>query len=243
MDKKYLIFVPTYNEKENVTPLIETILGLNLPNTDLLFIDDNSPDGTGNILEELKNKYSNLIIKHRTGKLGIGSAHIEGINWAYEQKYDFVITMDCDFTHPPEYIPEMIKKSETHNVVVTSRYLEKNGLKEWNLFRKSLTLAGHLLTRFLLRLRYDATGAFRIYSLNSIDSKIFKLVKSKGYSFFFESLFILNYNKYSILEIPITLPARTYGHSKMRITDVWNSLKFLIYIFVVITVSPKKYKL
>lgn len=243
MNKKYLIFVPTYNEKENVTSLIEAVSALKLPGADMLFIDDNSPDGTGQILDALKTKYANLTVKHRANKSGIGSAHIEGIKWAYEKKYDFLITLDCDFTHPPEYIPEMIKRCEDYNIVVTSRYIDKNGLKDWNLFRKTLTLSGHLLTRFLLRLKYDATGAFRVYSMNQIDPRIFDLIKSKGYSFFFESLFILNYNKYTISEIPITLPARTYGHSKMRISDIWNSLKFLIYIFIVITFHPKRYRL
>ena len=113
------------------------------------------------------------------------------------------------------------------NIVVGSRYLKKHSLASWNLFRKTLTHFGHFLTVTLLEMPYDASGAFRLYNLRNIDRKLFSLVKSPGYSFFFESLFILNYNKIKIAEIPIELPSRTYGTSKMTFKDAWSSLSFL----------------
>jgi dolichol-phosphate mannosyltransferase len=224
-DNNSLIFIPTYNECENVEKIIHEILDLNLINADILFIDDNSPDGTGEILDNLSTKYNNVRVIHRRRKLGIGSAHLDAIKWAYENRYDTLITMDCDFTHSPSYIPKMMAASASHDIVVTSRYIERDSLEEWNIFRKALTVTGHILTKYALKLRYDATGAFRLYKLHNIPQHLFSMIQSGGYSFFFESLFYLNYNGCTIKEIPIKLPARTYGHSKMRISDILNSVK------------------
>jgi len=224
---KTLIFIPTYNEKDNVEKLISEINNLNLENTDVLFIDDNSPDGTGQLLDSLAIRNKRLFIKHRSGKLGIGSAHFDGIMWAYENRYDRIITMDCDFTHNPSYIPKLISASENYDVVTTSRFISKDSLAEWNLFRKAMTNLGHILTRCFIQLKFDATGAFRLYKLNVIPSLLFQKVESKGYSFLFESLFVLNINQISITEIPVDLPARTYGSSKMQLKDILKSVVLL----------------
>ena len=232
MTKKTLIFIPTYNEKNNVEKIISEILSLQIPNAELLFIDDNSTDGTGDILDRIAKEQTKLTVIHRSGKLGVGSAHKDGIAYAYKQNYDILVTMDADFTHSPSYIPNLIEKSDLYDIVITSRYLKKDGLADWNLFRKILTLFGHFLTRYILGLKYDASGAFRLYNLKTINSKAFQKVVSKGYSFFFESLFILNFNNYSIVEIPIILSARTYGSSKMELSDVFTSIKFLLTIFL-----------
>jgi len=237
-----LIFVPTYNERENVVNLAEELQSLNL-NCNILFMDDNSPDGTGQILDELSLKYENLNVLHRSGKLGIGSAHREGLLWAYDNRFKTCITMDCDFTHPPEYIPELIKLSESHDMVITSRYLKKGSLSDWNLFRKTLTKMGHFLTYRLLKMKYDATGAFRLYRLDRVPKHFLDLVSSNSYSFFFESLFILDFNKFRIKEIPIVLPSGTYGHSKMRITDALGSLKVLVIIWLRTLFNREKFKM
>lgn len=238
---KTLIVIPTYNEKGNVEKLCEEILSLGLKDTALLFIDDNSPDGTGKILDNITSKYNNVFVLHRSSKLGIGSAHLDGINWAYKQNYSLLLTMDCDFTHPPSYIPKLIELSEHFDIIITSRYLMRESLKEWNLFRRFLTHTGHFLTKLLLGLEYDATGGFRLYNLANISQNVFQLIQSQGYSFFFESLFILHCNKYSITQIPINLPARTYGHSKMRLKDILQSVKFLFVIFIRFTMNKKKF--
>jgi dolichol-phosphate mannosyltransferase len=225
-----LIFIPTYNEVENVEKIFNQIKLLNL-GADLLFLDDNSPDGTGIVIDTIAQNNPNVFTIHRSGKLGIGSAHQEGIRWAYEHMYEILITMDCDFTHSPSSISDFIKLSDKANIVVGSRYMQKDSLATWNLFRKFLTYLGHFLTVNLLNMPYDASGAFRLYNLKKIDNNLFQLIRSKGYSFFFESLFILYYNKISIIETPIELPARTYGTSKMTYTDAWNSLKFLLKLY------------
>lgn len=223
---KLLIAIPTYNEKENVLLIIEEINKYS-SNADLLFIDDHSPDGTGEILEKISKTKKNLHIIHRKGKSGIGSAHQAGIQYAFQKKYDFLITMDCDFSHPPEFIPDLLPHAEENDIVLGSRYLKNDSLSDWNPFRKFLTYTGHFLTSTLLGMPYDASNAFRLYNLRNIPHGIFSLVESKSYSFFFESLFILSYNGFKIKEIPMHIPKRTYGHSKMTFKDIYRSLKLL----------------
>ena len=230
MKNEFLILIPTYNEISNVERILSQILVLNLP-ADILFTDDNSPDGTGNKLEQLSEKHQNILIRHRKKKLGIGSAHIDGINFAYDQGYRLLVTMDCDFSHSPREIKEFIRKAEQADIVIGSRFIMKGGLKEWNIIRKFLTHVGHIATQLLLRIPHDATGAFRLYRIDRISRNFIDKVNSKGYSFFFESLYVLNLNGYKILEIPIKLPARVYGNSKMRIIDVIHSLFFLVKIY------------
>jgi len=227
---RVLIFIPTYNESENVRKIFQQIKHLHL-DADILFLDDNSPDGTGEIIDKIVAANSDTFVIHRRGKLGIGSAHLEGINWSYQCHYEVLITMDCDFTHSPDCILDFLNNSNGYDIVVGSRYMRKGSLDDWNLFRKTLTHLGHFLTHKLLNMPYDASGAFRLYRLHQIPREIFELVTSHGYSFFFESLLILHINKYSIHEIPIDLPARTYGHSKMAWKDAWASLWYLFVIF------------
>lgn len=229
-NSKTLVFIPTYNEFENVEKIFLEIKSLSLA-VDILFLDDNSPDGTGSLIDKITTGNDNVFVIHRKGKLGIGSAHKNGISWAYEKNYDILVTMDCDFTHSPKYILDFIKYSSNHDIVIGSRYLEKNSLKTWNLYRKSLTHLGHFLTSIFLEMPYDSSGAFRLYNLNKIPKGLFELIKSNSYSFFFESLFILNINKFTIYEFPISLPSRTYGDSKMTIKDAFKSLRYLISIY------------
>lgn len=230
MGNKTLIFIPTYNEAENVEQIFLEIKSLKIF-ADILFIDDNSPDGTGEIIDKISIQNKNVFTLHRLGKQGIGSAHKDGIKWAYENHYEILITMDCDFTHSPEYILDFIKYSPSYDIVIGSRYMEKGSLESWNLFRKTLTHLGHFLTTTFLEMPYDSSGAFRLYNLNQIPKEVFDLIKSNSYSFFFESLFILNINKYTIHEFPIILPSRTYGHSKMSYRDAFKSLRYLMKIY------------
>lgn len=230
-DKKILIFIPTYNEAENVRLIYDRVKSLGL-DTDILFLDDHSPDGTGGIIDQISAEDSRVRAIHRVGKLGIGSAHKEGIRWAYEHKYTMLITMDCDFSHSPEYITEFLKLSDQAEIIVGSRYLQEGSLQGWNVYRKFLTYIGHFLTDVILRMPYDATGAFRLYDLSKVPHGVFKLVESNGYSFFFESLYILFLNNLSIKEFPIKLPTRTYGHSKMTIRGAMRSFMHLLRICI-----------
>jgi dolichol-phosphate mannosyltransferase len=226
-----LVFVPTFNERENVAEVCSRLLALRL-DIDVLFMDDNSPDGTGEVLDGLAENNPRVQVVHRPGKLGIGSAHLEAIRLAYERGYKTLITMDCDFTHRPEYIPSMLQATGDADVVVGSRFLQPDGLSEWSRYRKFLTRLGHFLTRIVLGMKYDATGAFRLYRLDTIPLQAFEMIRSTSYSFFFESLYLLFLNRFRINELPIELPARTYGHSKMRTSDIVGSLVRLVRIFL-----------
>jgi len=224
---KTLLLIPTFNEVENVYPLYLEIRK-HTNRADLLFIDDNSPDGTAEKIREIIKADPNVKLLVREEKLGIGSAHLRGISYAYNKKYETLITMDADFTHNPKSIQKLINKKQDADVIVASRYLSRNGISDWNLFRKILAISGHYLTKKLLNMKYDSTGAFRLYNLKNIKKEVFGLIESDSYSFFFESLFILSLNNYKIAEVPIKLSSRTYGSSKMKIGDAWHSIKFLI---------------
>jgi dolichol-phosphate mannosyltransferase len=238
---KTLLFIPTYNEKDNAPKLCEELLALNLP-IDILFIDDNSPDGTGRILDEIAAKNPSVKVAHRAGKQGIGSAHYYGITYAYENGYQILMSMDADFTHRPEYIVKLLALKGAAEVVIASRYMQDNSLPGWNFLRRLLTRTGHVLTSILLRMNYDATGALRLYRIDRIPKQAFDIVDSKGYSFFFESLYVLFRNGYKIHEFPIELPARTYGSSKMDLKEVFKSVRLLFKTFFQSIISPSKYK-
>lgn len=238
--KKILIFIPTYNEHDNIDTMVNQLLDLQL-GLDLLFVDDNSPDGTGKLLEALALKNENVFVEHRSSKLGIGSAHIYGINWAFDKGYDYLITMDCDFTHSPDYINQFLAQAQTADIVVGSRYLQQGSLSTWNRWRKALTHLGHWATSVLLNMPYDATGSYRLYRLDVLPRTFLGLIHSKGYSFFFESLFLLHQNGYRVKEISTHLPARTYGHSKMKLSDMVDSVKRLVRLFAWKCFSPKKF--
>jgi dolichol-phosphate mannosyltransferase len=222
--------------------MCEQILALGL-DADLAFMDDGSPDGTGQILDELAARHARVRAIHRPVKSGIGSAHLEGIALAYSQGYDRLVTLDCDFTHSPTLIPAFLNRSATADAVLGSRYLEKASLPGWSLFRKSLTTLGHALTQSMLNISEDATGAFRVYNLNNIPRGLFDLVQSKGYAFFFESLLILQRNGHTIVELPISLPARTYGSSKMTLQEVQRSVSTLMTLFLQDQIDPARFRL
>ncbi len=217
---------PTYNESTNVVRLVEEINALKIP-CDILVVDDNSPDGTGQVAESLKAAHSNLIVQHRAGKLGIGSAHMEAIRYAYEQGYKRLVTMDCDFTHPPTYLPKFLSQAGEYDLVVGNRYLNIRSLEDWPFHRRLLTKSVHYMTMIVLGIPFDATNAFRCYNLETINPRVFDGIKSSSYSFFFESINQLWLAGVSTIEIPIHLPARVIGESKMKFRDILNSFRVL----------------
>jgi dolichol-phosphate mannosyltransferase len=219
---KTVILIATYNERENAPQMARSLRDLN-PDADILFVDDSSPDRTGDLLDELAKSDPRLFVMHRPGKMGVGGAHLDGVRWAYERGYHTLVAMDCDFTHSPSDIPAFVRAAADADLVVGSRYMKRGSLPGWNLVRRFLTNAGHLLTRTLLGMPFDATGSFRLYRLDRITPEIFDLVRSRDYAYFFESLFLLHVNGVRIVEVPIILPARTYGHSKMAARDAIRS--------------------
>ncbi len=240
MKTETLIFVPTYNERDNAPRMCREIMALGL-DADVLFTDDGSPDGTGEVLEELKKTYPRLIIRHRRGKLGIGSAHLEAIEWAYEQGYGKLVSLDCDFTHSPSDIPKIIEALKGADFSVGSRWIAMNSLPGWNFFRRFMTGAGHWLTKALLGIPHDASGAFRGYRLDRLDKGLFSLVRSKGYAFFVESMFVLLRNRVCITEVSIVLPARTYGSSKMTLGAALGTVKTVFKLALEALATPERF--
>lgn len=240
MTKKTLIFIPTYNERENVGPMCEQILALGL-DADLVFLDDNSPDGTGQLLDQLSQQHPRVRVVHRAVKNGVGGAHMDGIALAYEQGYQRLVTLDCDFTHSPTLIPSFLERSSDADLVIGSRYMQKESLPGWSALRKSLTFIGHALTKTLLGVEEDATGAFRVYNLETIPHDLFNLVTATGYAFFFESLLVISRNGFRIAQLPIALPARTYGSSKMSLTEVQRSVSTLFTLFAQDRTDPTRF--
>jgi dolichol-phosphate mannosyltransferase len=236
-----LVLVPTYNESGNVERLCRDVLALGL-DLEMLFVDDNSTDGTGAILDRLVAENPAVHVLHRSGKLGVGSAHVAGIRWAYDHGCDRLVTMDCDFTHDPRNIPALLAAAEQGaDIVVGSRYLQKSSLADWNIYRKTLTHIGHFLTRTLLGMPYDATNAFRCYRLDTVPRRAFDVVVSGGYSFFFESLYVLHRNGFRIAQIPVPLPKRTYGSSKMGIGEISASVRLLVTTCFKAMFNPEKF--
>ena len=231
--RNILVIVPTLNEKNNIIILLKK-LKLTKILHDILFIDDNSKDESQKVIKKIAKKNRNINYIFRPKKLGIGSAHKEGFVWSYKKKYKIIVTMDADGTHDPKYMKFMIQKLQRSNydVVTTSRFLKKNSLKNWPLFRIILTTLRHIVISFLLFMPYDASGAFRCINCRKVKLKDLILTKQDSYSYFWESLFILYKKKYKISQIPIQLPYRKLGSSKMQIKDMIFSLYYLMIVFV-----------
>ena len=230
MQRRILVIIPVLNEVKNINPIVKKLRKNN--KFDVLFIDDNSTDGTvQNILKE-KKKYKRIFLTRRPKKLGIGSAHKDGLKWGYKKKYSIIITMDCDGTHNPIYVNRMIKllSSQKIDLVSTNRFLQKNSLDDWSLWRKKLTTLRHYVIKLLLNIKFDSSGAFRCYNTKKIKLQDILNAKNESYSFFWESIFILS-KKYEIREIPIKLPGRLSGSSKMRLKDIFSAVIYLFKIF------------
>jgi len=222
-----LVLIPTYNEVLNVA-IIAKRIRQSVPHARILFVDDNSPDGTGQLLDEISASDPQISVLHRSGKLGVGSAHLDGISWAYENGFKTLVTLDADCTHSPEEISLFLTHSGQYAVVVGSRFIGHGGITQWPFHRRLITRLGHILTQVLLRIPYDSTGAYRVYNLQMIPQKIFGLIRSKNYSFFYESLKVIDLAGLSIFEVPIVLEARFGGNSKMRPRDIRRGITYLV---------------
>ena len=226
-----IIIVPILNEKKNIEILFKKLNTINIE-FDLLFIDDNSSDGSREIIKNLVKNNQNINYIFRAKKMGVGSAHKDGFVWAYKKNYKTIITMDADGTHNPKYIKFLIKKLKNFDVITTSRFLEKDSLKGWPFFRVFLTTLRHLTISLLLSIPYDSSGAFRCINCKKVALIDLILSKNDNYSYFWESIFILHKKKYRIAQIPIELPFRKIGSSKMNLKDIFFAIYYLIVVFL-----------
>lgn len=224
------VIIPTYNEAENMPKLLEQLYKLNLP-LHVITVDDNSPDGTGTLLEKLKKtKYKDkLTIIHRKSKLGLGSAYLAGFKKALANPLNkFIMTMDADFSHNPNSIPSMIEKiNNDADVVIGSRYITGGGVN-WHLYRRILSKGANIFAAIILNLGIkDVTSGFRCYKRNVLKKIPLDQIKSNGYSFLEELLFYAKKQNFHIEETPIFFDDRTKGKSKL-------SKKEILYFFITI---------
>lgn len=214
------IVIPTYNESENLSPLVSELFNLPISGLHILVVDDNSPDGTGEIAEDLSKMYPDrLSVLHRKNKEGIGSAYITGFRLALNNGADAVVQMDADFSHPPKKILEFSDKLAQADVAIGSRYIPGGGLDEgWPLWRKSLSIFGNIYAKMILRLPIkDATGGFRAWRRETLLGMPLDRVRSNGYAFQVEMIYLAYKLGYSIVEVPFYFADRQWGTSKMSL--------------------------
>ena len=228
---KICVIIPTLNEENNIIQIFNKIKKTKIK-LDILFIDDDSTDKTQSIIRKLKKKYKFVYYIFRKNKTGIGSAHKEGIKYAYKKNYDLLITMDADGTHDPKYFKSIIKKAKKFDYVITSRFTKKGLIEDWPLFRKFITYTRHILVILFLGINLDASGAFRGFYLNKIKLQDLLSAENKDYAYFWEITYIIKKKGYSIFEVPVKLIYRKLGKSKMRFSHILYSLGYLLKIFI-----------
>jgi len=220
------IIIPTYNERENILPLLEKI-NLELKNNHIsgriLVVDDNSPDGTGEIVEKLRKKY-HISVLHRKTDRGYGNSILAGFRKVLESDFDTVITMDADLSHNPSIIPEMLREIEKgYDVVIGSRKIKGGKIIGWSMWRHLCSSGATLFCKFILGLKTkDITSGFRAYKTSVLKSIDMDRIKSNGYSFLEELLFMIEKRKFKIKEIPIVFYDRKKGKSKLSKKEIVN---------------------
>lgn len=221
---KGLIIIPTYNEKNNINKLLESIFRLNIKDLCILVVDDNSPDGTGQLVEELKNKYPNLDIMHRQEKAGLGMAYIAGFKEALKRGADYIFEMDADLSHDPKYILDFLQAIKNNDLVLGSRYIKNGGVKNWNLFRRLISKFGNIYSSLILDLPYrDLTGGFKCYRREVLEKINLDSLSSVGYNFQIETTYKAHSAGFKIKEIPIIFTERAEGKSKFSLKIILES--------------------
>ena len=217
---KSAVVIPTYNERENIGLLVGEILALPL-DIRVIVVDDNSPDGTGELLDKMGTRFSNLHVIHRAGKLGLGTAHIAGFRLALEMEADYILSMDADFSHQPRYIPALLEAAQRSDIVIGSRYVPGGGSVNCGMNRTMLSQGANAFARFMLGLRaHDCTAGFRCYRRAVLETAPLDEIFSNGYSFLIEMLYKCQRLGYSVSEVPIVFENRQRGSSKISKTEI-----------------------
>lgn len=221
-----LIITPTYNEAENIEQFVSSVLERNVS---LLIVDDNSPDGTGDIIKNLENQYDFLFSIHRIEKLGLGSAYKEGFRWAISNGFKYIVEMDADFSHRLIDLDKLIENSEKGDLILGSRYTPGGGSIGWDRKRKLLSYSANLITRLVIGTQIrDITSGFRIYTTSSLNNIKYESVSSDGYAFQIEMFYLYYIANKKVIEIPILFEERRLGKSKMNKKIISEAIQLLI---------------
>jgi dolichol-phosphate mannosyltransferase len=222
-----LIIVPTYNERENLPRMAQKLLSLTVP-VDVLVVDDNSPDGTGKIADEIAAKHPEIHVLHRTEKNGLGRAYIAGFKWALEKDYEFIFEMDCDFSHNPDDIPVFLKAAENADLVLGSRYCGGIRVINWPLRRLMLSRCAGYYVQIVTGMPVtDPTGGYKCFRRDALKTINLDEIRSNGYSFQIEMTHRLWRQGARIAEVPIIFTDRTEGQSKM-VGGIINEALFMV---------------
>jgi len=221
---RVLVSLATYNERDNLAPLVHDIL-TEVPTAHVLVVDDNSPDGTGQLADELKAADPRVHVLHRSGKLGLGSAILAGMRYAMDHDYEYFVSMDADYSHHPRYLPAMLAGMNKADVMIGSRYIPGGGTESWPLSRKLMSVGVNLLVRMLMRLpAKDCSGGFRCYRVAKLRQARLDRLRSRGYSFQQEVLYRCRRVGCRLGETPIVFANRRAGATKVNSHEVVRSL-------------------
>lgn len=210
-----LVVIPTYNERENIVPIVDRVRA-SVPGADVLIVDDASPDGTGALADGLARLHDDVHVLHRRAKTGLGAAYLDAFAWARTRNYARLVQLDADGSHQPEQLPALLVAADTADVVLGSRWVSGGAIENWPWHRRALSLGGSVYSRALLGLRErDVTGGFRVYSAEALERMQLSRVESHGYCFQIDMLLHAVRAHLRVVEVPITFVERTRGASKM----------------------------
>jgi dolichol-phosphate mannosyltransferase len=213
--RRIVVLIPTYNERENLPRIIARVRAA-VPSLDVLVLDDNSPDGTGSVADELAASDAQVHVLHRAGKQGLGAAYKAGFAWALEQGYDAAVEMDADGSHQPEQLPSLLRAAEHADLVIGARWVKGGSVVNWPMHRKALSIGANIYTKFMLGLPVnDATGGFRVYRASALRTMDLDSVSSAGYGFQVDMTVALVRAGLTAVEVPIEFVEREIGESKM----------------------------
>lgn len=221
---KIAVIVPTYNEKENIEEFVRGIFDLNIDNLHVIIVDDNSPDGTGLLADAMKNENEKIHVIHREKKMGLGTAYLEGFEYALENKAEYFLGIDADFSHDRLLIPRFIEEIKNYDVVVGSRYISNGRIENWSFSRRILSAFGNIYARLVLQIPIrDMTTGYKCYRRTVVEYLNSKKIDSVGYVFLTETTFHAYRGGYKIKEIPITFTERRLGNSKLNMGIILES--------------------
>jgi dolichol-phosphate mannosyltransferase len=228
--ERLLVSLATYNERDNLKPLIAEIHAV-LPTAEVLVIDDNSPDGTGQLADELAAADPRIHVLHRAGKLGLGTAILTAMRYALDHDYDLFVNMDADFSHHPRYLRALLAGMTRHDIMIGSRYVPGGGAMNWPLARRLMSRATNAMVRLLLRIpAHDTSGSYRCYRVAKLRQTNLKHLLSRGYSFQQEVLYRCRKAGCRMGETPIMFENRRAGASKVNPHEAARSIAVLVWI-------------
>ena len=217
---KFLVLMPTFNERQNLENSVLQVLQA-VPGINLLIIDDNSPDGTGAIADKLSEENSEVSVLHRESKKGLGRAYLDGFTWAAKNSFDFVIQMDADGSHQPKNLSDLISKARPNRLVIGSRWIPGGEVLNWPWYRKVISRFGNLYARRMLGTKVmDMTAGYRLYPVSSLAKMKLQDVQAQGYGFQIEMALLAIEEGLEVVEVPISFVERTVGKSKMTMKIV-----------------------